>query len=68
MFGGEWEFVMSSERWEISFELPSGDRISVNVFHKLEKRFEQADSDSISDLFDMIKKVYLEEASFLPPE
>ncbi len=68
VFGGVWEYVESIGRWQVGLVLPSNDSISINVFHKLEKRFENGDDDSISYLFEMIRKVYLEEMDLFPEE
>lgn len=68
VFGGVWEYVASASRWQVGLVLPSNDSISINVFHKVEKRFENGEEDSISYLFEMIRKVYLEEMDLFPEE
>ena len=62
LFLGEWNFSPSQERWVILFTSPKGSLYEVNIFNKLRKRFDNGMEDSIQYYFDMLKKMYLEEA------
>jgi hypothetical protein len=66
LFTGAWQYSVVQERWVVSFLLPNNDPVELNVFHKLEKRFENGDEDSITYLYNSLREVYLNEAEKLP--
>lgn len=63
LFKGRWLFSEAQGRWVVEFVTPKGSNMEVNVFHKIEKRFQNGDEDSISFYFDGIKNLYLQEAA-----
>lgn len=68
LFKGRWVFSEAQGRWVVEFATPKQSVMEVNVFHKIEKRFENGDEDSISFYFDGIKNLYLQEAAEVEDE
>lgn len=62
LFLGEWKFSNTQNRWVVTFVSPAGSTYDINIFHKLEKRFENGMEDSIQYLFDGLKSMYLQQA------
>jgi|GEM_PF-2359066 len=62
LFIGEWKYSASQERWVISFTTPQGSTSEINIFYKLQKRFDNGMVDSVGFLFEGVRKMYLEEA------
>ena len=62
LFTGEWHYSAQQERWVVFATFPMGSEIELNIFNKLEKRFENGMEDSIEYFYDGIKNLYLEEA------
>lgn len=62
LFIGGWKYSDAQERWVISFTTPQGSTSEINIFYKLQKRFDNGMVDSIQFLFDGMRNMYLEEA------
>jgi hypothetical protein len=63
LFLGEWQYSEPQGRWLIAFTSPQGSIYEINIFNKLQKRFDNGMEDSIQYFYDTFKKMYLDEAS-----
>ncbi len=60
IFQAVWIFSPKQDRWVLTFETPSGDRMELNVFNKLEKRIDNGMEDSITYYLQGMTKILLE--------